>query len=388
MSPVPSRRSQLQDLKAVFSNQPQLTDLHLPKICQPKQVQVVTPSHAGLWLDKYVTCFQGKNESLGRSEIDPLQHIIKDATSIAMPPVYQDFYARWRATLHGLGAICKLAHAQGRIAIGIGNESVQDTAISLHRTYGVPYLPGSALKGLAAGFAAKRLGPEWKRGSKAYLTLFGDTDQAGYITFFDAYPEPPKSEEDQLLHPDIMAIHHFNYYQGQENAAPADWDDPTLVPFPTATGSYLVALAAPDAPDWVETAFQILGMALEEMGIGAKTSSGYGRMQFESAGRPSTQAESTGENYALTKKRLLAEKPEAGRQRGVVTKVFQRSEGGAYGFITPAGGGGDIHVYESQLTPPGALREQQVVEFTLPAQTGGNKRPSAKAVVVLRQPEL
>jgi len=44
---------------------------------------------------------------------------------------------------------------------------------------------------------------------------------------------------------------------------------------------FLVALDGPD--EWVEAAFQILGLALAEEGIGAKTNSGYGRMVLEGA---------------------------------------------------------------------------------------------------------
>jgi CRISPR/Cas system CMR subunit Cmr6 (Cas7 group RAMP superfamily) len=37
-------------------------------------------------------------------------------------------------------------------------------------------------------------------------------------------------------------------------------------------------LAGPD--DWIEPTFKLLKLALSEEGIGAKTSSGYGRMKF------------------------------------------------------------------------------------------------------------
>ena len=49
------------------------------------------------------------------------------------------------------------------------------------------------------------------------------------------------------------------------------------VPFISATGSYLFAVKADDAPT-ARAALQILAFALDELGIGAKTSSGYGRI--------------------------------------------------------------------------------------------------------------
>lgn len=367
MAPVSSRRTKLAGLR---------------------NLDIKLYPHAGLWLDKYMEKIPVSGEGLGHNEIGPGQQVIMEAARFTAPPLYKSYYDRWIATLTELGAICKVAKSLGRIAIGLGNESVQETAISLQRTYGVPYLPGSALKGLAARFAGDRLGPEWAYGSPAHVALFGNTDQAGYITFFDAYPQPTS---DALLHPDIMAIHHPGYYRG-EDVAPADWDDPTLVFFPTATGRYLVALAGP--PAWVDAAFQILGQALQEMGIGAKTSSGYGRMRMEGiSGLESAQDSLTAaaqtviepsETYEQAKNRLLKkEKAGEGRTRGTVLRVTQRVEKDSYAYIRPKDGGKEIHIYQSQLKPAGALREGQVVEFRVVIEPKG---PEAIDVQVLLQP--
>src|SRR5205823_1780838 len=166
---------------------------------------------------------------------------------------------------------------------GLGDESVLETAISLHRTYGVPYIPGSALKGLAASYARQRLGDDWHKDSKAYEIVFGNTDDAGYITFFDGLYIPGTGFSGKALWPDVITVHHQKYYQNP-NTPPADWDDPIPVPFLTATGSYLIALAGPELEkqeEWIDTTFAILKDALAELGIGAKTSSGYGRLELE-----------------------------------------------------------------------------------------------------------
>jgi CRISPR-associated protein Cmr6 len=164
------------------------------------------------------------------------------------------------------------------MAIGLGEESVLETSVALHHTYGVPYIPGSALKGLAASFARQHLGNDWQANSRAYVTVFGDTQTAGYITFFDALPLPNSGA---LLHTDIITVHHEKYYQNDRTAPPADWDDPNPVPFLSATGKYLIALSGPS--EWVRATFDILKHALVHTGIGAKTSSGYGRLKLESA---------------------------------------------------------------------------------------------------------
>jgi hypothetical protein len=83
----------------------------------------------------------------------------------------------------------------------------------------------------------------------------------------------------------VITVHHEGYYQdGKE--PPADWDSPTPVPFLSATGSYLVAVSGPSG--WDDAAMKLLRLALKEMGVGAKTSSGYGRLTLDSV-QPATK---------------------------------------------------------------------------------------------------
>lgn len=249
--------------------------------------------HAGLWLDRFLRTQAREDESARRE-------LVAEVASIPVPSDYADAFERWVETLGSSGAALKKAVVQTRMIVGLGGESPLETHITLHRTYGVPFIPGSALKGLAAAFARQRLGAEWRQDSQAYQVLFGDTTSAGFVTFYDALPivtgtGPEFSETHpqlaqlkkrtygrSLLEPDILTVHHPEYYmgEGEQQTAPADWDSPTPVPFLTAVGAYLVALAGPTA--WVKAAYAILEQALEEEGIGAKTSSGYGRLKVES----------------------------------------------------------------------------------------------------------
>jgi CRISPR-associated protein Cmr6 len=41
---------------------------------------------------------------------------------------------------------------QGRLIVGLGGDNVLETGLTLHHTYGVPLIPGNALKGLAAHY--------------------------------------------------------------------------------------------------------------------------------------------------------------------------------------------------------------------------------------------
>jgi len=243
----------------------------------PEQVRRDKQTHAGLWLDKYIV-------KQDRKETESRRNLVNEIAAIPVPEVYKTFYKSWEKTLTELGVKPREATVLGRMIIGLGDESVLETSVTLHHTYGVPYIPGSALKGLAASYVRQKLGEDWKKESEAYKTIFGETDEAGYITFFDAYYVPGSGHKGQALYPDVITVHHSNYYQGKEDA-PADWDSPIPVPFLSATGKYLIALAAPDLQqptEWINITYSILREALQTLGIGAKTSSGYGRMKMES----------------------------------------------------------------------------------------------------------
>jgi CRISPR-associated protein Cmr6 len=276
-----------------------LQKLHIPPPVQntpstrseqaPGAINPTKGVHAGLWLDKYLTNGD-KGQSGSQKKQEPgRQTLVREVASLEVPALYTTFYQRWQQTLNEAGAINRKFEVKGRMAVGLGNEGVLETSVALHHTYGVPYIPGSALKGLAASYARLMAGEDWQPGRPAYRTVFGDTENAGYIIFFDALyvpesaPPVPATPGDHPLRADIITVHHPSYYKGI--APPADWDSPNPVPFLSTTGKYLIALAAPDLDNgegyrdlWIEKVFEILTEALLVMGIGAKTSSGYGRM--------------------------------------------------------------------------------------------------------------
>lgn len=239
-------------------------------------------NHAGLWLDKFLTTQQ---ESTNNNE-QPKTRLVNEVGTISQPEIYTKFYQRWKQTLEQISDVqTGKATVQGPMAVGLGTESVLETSIKLHHTYGVPYIPASALKGVAASYARDYL-HGWEKTSSNYVTMFGtSTDEkndikeaAGFVTFYDALYVPDSGINKQALHADVITVHHQDYYQ-DKNLAPADWDSTTPISFLTATGEYLIALSGPE--DWVSLTFDILKEALINLGVGAKTSSGYGRMKLE-----------------------------------------------------------------------------------------------------------
>lgn len=292
--------------------------------------------HAGLWLDRYLESdYPGSKEKPSAK-----QKLTNEVTGIGTSKAYERYFERWQATLIALcnAENLRLAETSGRLAINLGAKGVLETSIALHHTYGTPYIPGSALKGLAAHYVTtyfeadlKKDGDDlaWNREMRRYL--FGDTTSAGYVTFYDALYVPRSGKG---LVPDVVTVHHPDYYQGTKPeyykdeklrlAPPADWDSPVPIPFISANGNFLIALSGPT--EWVDAAFKILELALEREGIGAKTSSGYGRMIIE-------------------QKRAPKEIP-AGHIYGRV-KEF----GDVFGKIQPEGGGSEIFVHKNELHP-------------------------------------
>jgi CRISPR-associated protein Cmr6 len=244
-------------------------------------LQAGAGTHAGLWLEKGLLDVEEKGPGR-QTHFDQL-------VAIGVPLEYPRHFNRWKESLETLEPSTKTAEAMvlGRMVVGLGAESVLETSICLHRTYGVPYIPGSALKGLAAAAAHKHLqAPGWRKAGKDetigewHQVLFGDQESSGYVTFHDALWIP---EGNALpLDLDVMTVHHPNYYQG--DAPPADWDNPNPVAFVSARGRYLLAVTGPE--EWADAAMAILRDALEMDGIGAKTAAGYGRLRVALPPKP------------------------------------------------------------------------------------------------------
>lgn len=245
-----------------------------------------TSTHAGLWLDKFI-CHQEREAKRCKinpsQDHDPKRVLVKQVSEIKEPDTYACFYKRWAEILTSLNASKDEAYliGEGRLAIGLGVDNVLENSLAIHRTYGVPYLPGSALKGLAAAFARQHLDENWAKKSEYYNFVFGKMDDSGFITFHDALYV---AGSDNPFAADVITVHHKGYYQARPQdppPPPADWDDPTIIPFLAAKGRYLVALTAPTGAEKLRDAtWEILAGALEHLGIGAKTSTGFGRLKI------------------------------------------------------------------------------------------------------------
>ncbi|MCL4514094.1 MAG: type III-B CRISPR module RAMP protein Cmr6 [Firmicutes bacterium] len=203
------------------------------------------------------------------------------------PAMARDVYIQAFALLReGMpkDSVSELVEVDGRAIIGLGTELPLETGLTLHHTYGVPFIPGSALKGLASHYCHQVWGARdsgFERGGANFLVLFGRTEDSGHIIFNDAWISPESLAN--CLDIDVMTVHHPSYYQPEEPQPPSDYDDPTPIAFLSVKGRYWISLHC-DVPGdsgkaWAKLAMKLLLEALGNWGIGAKTNAGYGRMR-------------------------------------------------------------------------------------------------------------
>jgi len=254
--------------------------------------------HAGLLLSRYLRTAvksDGPNDFDKYTKMKPALLEAAIVASLSAKPIYAFAFKRWEDTLSVEPAKIEL-HVQGRLIVGLGGDNVLETGLTLHHTYGVPYIPGTALKGLAAHYCDQVWGEaddKWKRGAEYYKTLFGAQNDAGHIIFHDAWitPDSLKKDDRSGLVRDVMTPHHGDYYSEKKYESgpkvgkpipPTDFDDPNPVTFLSVTGSFLVVVSCDvDDEEGQKCAALALGLvkeALREWGVGGKTSSGYGRL--------------------------------------------------------------------------------------------------------------
>ncbi len=225
-------------------------------------------SNKGLVLDKFITLKQKKDDSYKA----PLLEVAKMDSGYS---AYKMAYERWvRVTKDMPFAVRVKATVRGRLAIGLGAESVTEIGCKLHATYGVPIIPGSSIKGvLRAGMTAGD-GENPGKWTEQADFLFGTEQNRGYATVHDAWWVPRPGSSGLSL--DVLTSHHSDYYTGSKPVAPTDFDDPIPNYFLTVSGEFLFQIHAPNK-SWQVFVEQLLQQVLSENGIGAKKSSGYGR---------------------------------------------------------------------------------------------------------------
>ncbi len=212
---------------------------------------------------------------------------------------------RWQQSVTARGGIV-ITHLQlaSRLLVGLGASHVLETALTLDRTSGAPFVPGSACKGLARTYAlyevARELGiragiggndktqleqldedlsdpNKHVEGETAawFRAVFGTLGNAGEVCFVGGIYA---SDDAPRFVVDVMTPHFPLYYRGEK--PPADTDNPNPVAFLAVEAKNLFWFGLlprrTESSIWLEVARDWLIGGLTRLGAGGKTAAGYG----------------------------------------------------------------------------------------------------------------
>lgn len=278
----------------------------------------------GLWLSTSRIALNGESPSLFEVQ----------RTDTALMQANQQ---RWGEMIRNSDGMAFTLTTIERLVAGLGASHVLETGLTLDRNTGLPYLPGSTVKGLARAWGlveiASQLGisldevvidgkDEKKpllnvlaetiisepaetlfqslqtlrpisKDAEAYVQwfrfIFGWQGEAGAVCFLDAiYAD----EQAPRYAADVMTPHYVNYYTENGGKPPAEDDNPNPVSFIAVDRGHTFAFGliprrsafvpfdGEDRKAKIATALDVaadwLVRGLSQMGVGSKTAAGYG----------------------------------------------------------------------------------------------------------------
>ncbi len=197
----------------------------------------------------------------------------------------QSAYDRWDAMMSAMNTTRFNASLDWRMVVGLGGETVLETDITLHHLYGLPFIPGSALKGLTRAYVTSEIdehkSQDIDKDEATVQRIFGSQEHAGTVLFFDAMPL--NGEVKFVV--DIMNPHYPDYYnslKSNKTIPPTNDQSPNPITFLTVTSTTFRFALAPRNPNDDRHKADVvlvkgwLQEALQKYGIGGKTSAGYG----------------------------------------------------------------------------------------------------------------
>ena len=180
---------------------------------------------------------------------------------------------------------CATSRLDWRLVVGIGAEHVQETNMTLEHVYGIPYLPGSTLKGVLRSWVIREhfkndeklamrdiensTPADLKQKKEDFFTVFGSQKTSGKVRFLDALPAGNFRFE-----LDIMNPHFSKYYTGSE--FPTDDQKLNPISFLTLKDVPFRFLIYAQTAVPLDLAKNWFTEAITNLGFGAKSAVGYG----------------------------------------------------------------------------------------------------------------
>jgi CRISPR-associated protein Cmr6 len=285
--------------------------LPLYDVLQQKKPQKSLDSNAGLWFERFFDRY-GYNKKDGKFEVtgDQKNSWLQNINHAGNTDALQLAAKQQLSLVNALNGKCKFFNTQWHFVTGTGYPHPVENGLLWHKTYGVPYLSGAAVKGLVRAWVEEWQEFDSEEARKHCLfSWFGSDDkipekqsqasQAGDIIFFDAFPVQAVQ-----LKTDIMTPHYGDWYSeggkiknvaNQPEKIPADWHNPEPHPFLVVDNKtpFLFSVALRPRSDLIKNKTEdeikaeskkvmvCLTEALKWLGAGAKTATGYGQIPFD-----------------------------------------------------------------------------------------------------------
>ena len=258
-----------------------------------------THANAGLWFERFFDQFD-HTWQVNDQKVDWLKNNFNRSSGESQ--ALENHAIRQQQLCESLNGASKVFKTQWHFVTGMGNPHPVENGLSWHPTLGVPYLSGAAVKGMVRNWLEIWEQETSDKSQKAkLLNWFGSTSKnpsdddyqalTGNLIFFDAFPI-----ESTLMKVDIMTPHMGKWYEkGNEiksitkdtDKIPADWHDPTPISYLVVKQARFLFSIAPrnKACDINLTEMmEVLEKALDYVGAGAKTATGYGQMKPDDTG--------------------------------------------------------------------------------------------------------
>lgn len=253
-----------------------------------REIPDASRMNTGLWFERY---FDGYADDF--SQVD------KDARTKWLRRLNTDALGDAKTLRQKTEAIYQMAHAyQGQSKVycctapfvtGMGNSHPLENGFTWHPTLGMPYLPGSSVKGLVR--AAIETAYEGDDQPALLQRWFGTAkkddvaEASGCFIFLDALPTAPCK-----LVAEVMTPHMGKWYEKggktplNKEVQPGDWHSPVPVGYLTARNLSLQFAVLPragcaQAVQELDQVWQVLDYALQWLGAGGKTAQGFGTME-------------------------------------------------------------------------------------------------------------
>ncbi len=249
-------------------------------------------AHPGLLFDRYFPCWSKRsgNIALDRPVSNSLQKYCNRFNTLKNKPWFLEKLSRIHEGLQGIVQENKGREIEfrltGPLAIGLGLDHPTENGFVFDRACGVPFLPGTSIKGLCRAWA-RACGKE--RHVEDIMGADNEPFTRGSVVFLPAYPATWP-----MLGMDCICNHHFDYYNmpyDKRGFLRGDYPCPLDIESPVPI--YHLALRAETkfvfrimcldkgASYLLDRTEALLAEALEYYGIGARTAVGYGTMEPE-----------------------------------------------------------------------------------------------------------